>query len=48
LTRRAIGDDSQAAAIEVQVDAELKTAVAFATKSPEPDVAEFLASIEDG
>jgi len=46
--RRAIGDDSRAAAIEAQVDAELEAAVAFAAASPEPAVEEFLAGIEDG
>jgi len=48
LMRRAIGDDSRAAAIESQVDAELQAAVEFAANSPEPAVEEFLARIEDG
>ena len=47
LTRRAIDDDARSAEIEAQVDAELESAIAFATNSPEPSVDAFLASIED-
>jgi len=47
LMRRAIGDDARTAAIEAQVDAELKAAVAFATSSPEPSVETFLAGIAE-
>ncbi len=47
LMRRAIVDDLRAAAIEAQVDAELDTAVEFATNSSEPAVEEFLAGIVD-
>jgi pyruvate dehydrogenase E1 component alpha subunit len=46
--RQAIADEAQTAAVEAQVDAELQAAVEFAKKSPEPQVEEFLASIEDG
>lgn len=47
LTRRAIGDGARSAEIEAQVDADLESAIAFATNSPEPSVDAFLASIED-
>jgi TPP-dependent pyruvate/acetoin dehydrogenase alpha subunit len=44
---RAKIDKAKAEKIEVQVDAELEEAVAFAKNSPEPSVKEFLASIAD-
>jgi pyruvate dehydrogenase E1 component alpha subunit len=47
LMRRTIGDDTRIAAIDAQVDAELKAAVEFAVSSPEPSVEEFLAGLED-
>ena len=47
LMRRALGDEAKARAIEEQVEAELEAAVTFATDSPEPSVAEFLAGIPD-
>jgi pyruvate dehydrogenase E1 component alpha subunit len=47
LTRRAIDDDARSAEIEAQVDADLESAIAFATNSPEPSVDAFLAGIED-